>query len=125
MTAERHLPAPRVVGVIEVVISVWVGADHGVVDFRRERQRRATAPTADQLCGEQFSLCLGGAIRLEESIEGTHAGLIFAKAHISAVATEDVGPWHRQRHSSFTGISKDELASLNWFSLPRQRIDTA
>src|SRR5689334_16081424 len=118
MTSERHLPPARVVRVIEVVVSLRVSADRGVIDFRRERQRRATAPAANELGGEQFAFFLGAAMRLKESIEGADAGLIFAKADKGAVATENVRLRHRQWNSRLAGISEDELTGLNRPSLP-------
>ena len=99
MASERHLPATRVVRVIEVVVPMRVGAERRVVDVRRQRQRGAAAPAADQLRGEQFPFFLGAAIRLEESIERADARLIFAEAHIGAVATEYVRLRHRQRET--------------------------
>ena len=56
---ERHLPAMRIVRVVEVVVPLRVGAERGIVLVRRQRQRRAAAPAADQLRGEQFALFLG------------------------------------------------------------------
>ena len=125
MASERHLPATRVVRVIEVVVPLRVRAERGVVDVRRQRQRGAAAPTADQLRGEQFPFFLGASIRPEESIEGADARLIFAKAHIGAVATEDVRLRHRQGNAGLTRISEDELAGLDRPSLARQRLDAA
>jgi hypothetical protein len=63
MTTKGHLPPARIIRVIEVVVSLWVGAQCGVIHFRRQGQRRATAPAADQLRGEQFSFFFGAAIR--------------------------------------------------------------
>jgi hypothetical protein len=54
MASERHLPATRIVRVVEVVVPLRVRAERGIVDVRRQRQRRAAAPAADQLRGEQF-----------------------------------------------------------------------
>src|SRR6185369_5743320 len=113
------LPPARIVRVIKVVVSLWVGANCGIIHLRREGQRRATAPAADQLRGEQFSFFLGAAIRTQESIEGADARLIFAKAHIGAVAPEYVRLRHRQWHSGLTGIAEDELSGLYWSSLSR------
>ena len=73
MTSERHLPPARIVRVIEVVVSLWVGAHCGVIHFRRQGQRGATAPAAYQFRGEQFTFFFGAAIRLQESIEGADA----------------------------------------------------
>ena len=90
-----------------------------------KRQRGAAAPTADQLRGDQFPFFLGASIGPEESIERADARLIFAEAHIGAVATEDVRLRHRQRDPGLTRISKDELAGLDRPSLARQRLDAA
>ena len=125
VASERHLPATRVVRVIEVVVPLRVRAECRIVDVRRQRQRGAAAPAADQLRGEQFPFFLGASIRLEESIERADARLILAKAHIGAVATEYVRLRHRQRNPGLTRISKDELAGLDRPSLPRQRVDAA
>ena len=119
MASERHLPAMRVVRVVEVVVPLRVRAERGIVGVRRQRQRGAAAPAADQLRGEQFPFFLGASIRLEESIERADARLIFAEAHIGAVAAEDVRLRHRQRDPGLTRISEDELAGLDRPSLAR------
>ena len=90
-----------------------------------KRQRRAAAPAADQLRGEQFAFFLGASIRLEESIERADARLIFAEAHIGAVAAEDVRLRHRQGNAGLARISKDELAGLDRPSLAGKRLDAA
>src|SRR5262249_11442378 len=95
VTAERRLLAACVVRVIKVVVALRVCAKGGVIDIRRQGQRRTAAPPAYQFRGEQFPLFLGTAIRAEKSIEGTDARLILAKAHIGAVTTEHVGLRHR------------------------------
>ena len=56
---------------------------------------------------------MGGAIRMEESIEGTHARLIFAEANKSAVATEYVRLRHREGEPCLTRIAEDELTRLD------------
>jgi hypothetical protein len=119
MAPEWHLPAVRVVRVIEVVVALWVRTEGGVVDIRRQRQRCAAAPTADQLRGDQFTFFLGASVGPKESIERADARLIFAEAHIRAVAPEDVRLRHRQGVPDLTRIPKDELASLDRPSLAR------
>src|SRR5262245_36377591 len=64
-------------------------------------------------------------MRVEESIERADARLIFAKAHISAVATEYLRLRHRQWQTCLTRVSKEELAGLDRPSLAWQRIDSA
>ena len=123
--AERHLPAMRVVRVIEVVVPLRVRAERRIVGVRRQRQRSAAAPTADQLRGEQFPLFLGASIVAEEAIERADARLIFAEAHIGAVAAEYVRLRHRQRNAGLARISEDELAGLDRPSLAGQRLDAA
>src|SRR5262249_46439149 len=113
MASERHLPATRVVRVIEVVVPLRVRAEGGVVDVRRKRQRGAAAPTTDQLRGGHFPFFLGASIRAEEPIESADPRLILAQAHICAIATEYVRLRHRQGNPGFTRISKDELAGLD------------
>src|SRR5262245_36507931 len=125
MRSEWHLAPLRIVGVVEVVVSLRVGAERGIILVRRERQRRAAAPAADQLRGEQFALFLGTAVLAEESIERADTRLVFAEAHIGAVATEDVWPRHWQRHPGFAGIPKDELAGFDRPPLARQRVGAA
>ena len=61
------------------------------LSLRRQRQRGAAAPPADQLRGEEFPFCFGVSVRLEESIERPDTRLIFAEAHIGAIAIEYVG----------------------------------
>src|SRR5690349_9244428 len=125
VTSERRLPTARVIRVIEVVVSLWVSAERSVIDIRREGQRRAAAPAADQLRREKFPFCFSASIRPKESIKRTHPRLILAKANIGAVATEDVRLRHWQRHAGLTRISQEELASLNWSSVARQRFNPA
>ena len=122
---ERHLPAMRVVRVVEIVVPLRVRAERGVVLIRCQRQRRAAAPAADQLRGEQFALFLGPAVLAEESIECADARLIFAKANIGPVAAEDVRLRHRQGDPGLTWISKDELAGLDRPSIGRRKLDAA
>ncbi len=119
------LTSTRVVRVVEVVVPLRVCAEGRVVDVRRQGQRGAAAPTADQLGGEQLPLFLGAAIGPEESIEGADPGLILAKAHIGAVAAEDVRLRHRQGNAGLTGISQDELAGLDQRPLAGQRLGAA
>src|SRR5262249_58485788 len=87
------------------------------------RQRRATAPAADQFRCEQFPLFLGAAVVAQKSIESADTRLIFAEAHIGAVAAEDVRPRHRQGDPSLTWISKNELTGPDWPCLARKRVD--
>src|SRR6185437_16484620 len=52
MTSERDLSAAFVVRVIEVVVSLRVGPDRGVINFRRQGQRCATTPATNQFSSE-------------------------------------------------------------------------
>ncbi len=117
MASKGHLPAMRVLCVIEVVVPLRVRAEGGIVGVRRQGQRSAAAPAADQLRGDQFPFFLGAAVRVEESIEGADARLVFAESHIGPVATEDVRLRHRQWDPGLTRISEDELAGLDRPSL--------
>src|SRR5262249_26320846 len=119
------LPAALVIRVAEIVVPLRVVAEGGVVDVRRQRQRGAATPTADQLCGEQFPFFVGMPVRPEESIEGAHARLILAEADVSAIAAEDVRLRHRQWNAGFTRISENELARLDRASRAGQRLDAA
>jgi hypothetical protein len=125
MAPERHLPPTRNLGVVEVVIPLRVPTEGGVVDVRRQCQRGAAAPTADQFRGEQFPFVFGASIRVEESIEGADTRLILAHAHVGAIATEYVRLRHRQGNAGLTRRSKDELAGLDRPSLARQRRNAA
>src|SRR4029453_14544177 len=107
------------VRVVEIVVSPRVRAESGVVGVGRQRQRGAAAPTSDELRGQQLPFFLRASIRVEKSIEGAHARLIFAEADVSAIAPEDVRLRHRQRNAGFTRISEDELARLDRTSPPR------
>src|SRR5258706_16132745 len=118
MASERGLPATRIVRVVEVVIPLRVRAEGGVIDVRRQHQRRTAAPAADQLRGDKFLFFLGVSTRPKEPIERADARLIFAKAHISPIATEYVRLRHRQGEPGLTRISQDELAGLDRLSLP-------
>jgi hypothetical protein len=111
--SERNLPAMRIVRVVEVVVPFRVRAERRVIDVRRERQRCAAAPTADQFRGDQFPFFLGAAIRPKESIERADARLILAEAGIGAVAAEDVRLRHRQGNPGLARIAKDELAGFD------------
>src|SRR5690349_14533283 len=97
MTSEGCAPATRVIRVIKIVVALRVGAECGIVNIGGEHERSAAAPASDQLRSEQFLFCFGASMRAEEPIERTDARLVFAKADISAVATEYVRLWHRQR----------------------------
>jgi hypothetical protein len=122
MGSERHLPAMRVVRVIEVTVALRVGAELWVIDVRSERQRGSTAPAADQLRSKQLAFFLGVSIRPKESIERTYTRLIFAEAYIGAVTAEDIGLRDRDGNSGLPRISKNELACLDRPSLARQRL---
>ena len=122
---ERRLESAHVVRVVEVVVSPRVCAQGSVVALRRQGQRGAAPPPADQLGGEQLPLFLGTAMGPEEPIEGADPGLILAKAHIGAVAAEDLRLRHRQGNAGLTGISQDELAGLDQRSLAGQRLGAA
>src|SRR6266481_5577808 len=125
MGSEWYLPAMRVVRVIEVVVPLWVRTEGGIVDVRRQGQRRAAAPTADQLRSDQFPFFPGASIGPKESIERADARLIFAQAHICAVATEDVRLRHRRGDPGLARIAEDELAGLDRPSLARERLAAA
>src|SRR5215813_12022761 len=88
MRSERHLPPMWIVRVIEVVVSLRVRTERGVVGVRSQRQGGAAAPTPNQLCGDQFTFFLGVSISAQETIERADAGLILAEAHVGAVATK-------------------------------------
>src|SRR5689334_13551927 len=109
MASKWRLAATRIIGIIEVVISVRIRPKCGVVNFRCQCQRCTAAPATDELGGEEFPFLLGASIRLEEAIEGTDTRLIFAKADIRAVPTEYVRLRHWQGNASFTRISHDKL----------------
>src|SRR5262245_7061031 len=106
MASERGLPAARIVRVVEVIVPMQVGAQCGMVGTRRQPQRGAAAPAADQLRGNKFPFFLGVSTRPEESIERADSRLIFAKAHKSAVSAEYVRLRHRQGEPGLTRISK-------------------
>src|SRR5262249_22706129 len=55
MRSEWHLPPMRVIRIVKVVVSLRVGTERGIVLVRRQRQRRAAAPAADQLRGDQLT----------------------------------------------------------------------
>src|SRR5262249_28198186 len=115
----------RVVRVIEVVVPLWVRTERRVVDVRRQGQRRAAAPTADQFCGDQFPFCIGASIGAGESIERADAGLLLAADHIGRLTAGAVRLGNRQGHAGFTGISEYELAGLDRPSLARQGFEAA
>jgi hypothetical protein len=95
MSPERDLPATLILGVIEVIVPLRVRAEFGIVLVRRQSQRSATAPSANQLGGDQLTFFLSASVRSEESIESADARLIFAQANVGAVATENVRLRHR------------------------------
>src|SRR5262245_14138756 len=105
MAAERGLPATWIVRVVEVIVPPRVCPELWIIDVWRQHQRSTTAPTANQLCGEQFLFGFRLSMRPKESIECPDPGLVFAKADVSAVATEYVRLRHRQRNTRFTRIS--------------------
>ena len=69
MAAARHLFTFLVAGIIEVVVSLRVLAECGVVLEWRQRQRRAAAPTADKLRCQEFTFFVRSGIVSQESIE--------------------------------------------------------
>src|SRR4029078_9114002 len=73
MTAERYLQTTAMVRVIEVVVSLRIRAESRIVGVGRERQGGAAAPTADELCGNQFPFLIRASIRMEEAIERNDA----------------------------------------------------
>src|SRR5262249_57661511 len=95
VAAEGYLPAAPVVRIIEIVVSLRVGAEFWVVDVRRQRQGGAAAPAAHELRGQQLAFFLGAAIRPEESIERTDTRLIFPESHIGAIPAEYAPLLHR------------------------------
>src|SRR5262245_3361340 len=104
---------------------MWIRAESGVVDLRRQHQRGTAAPTTYQLRGQELAFFLRVAVRPEESIERADAGLILAQSRVGAVPAEDVRLWHRQRDAGFARIPEDELAGFDRPTLARQRLDTA
>src|SRR6476620_7423942 len=125
MAAEGYLQPTAVVGVIEIVVPLRIRTESGVVGVGRQRQRSAAAPTADQLCCQQFPFLIRASIRAKESIEGTDARLIFAEPDEGAIATENVRLRHREWNAGFARIAENELARLDRPSPARWRLDAA
>ena len=125
VAAERHLLAVRIVGINEVVVSLRVLAERGVVLDRRERQRRAAAPTADKFRRQQFPLFVGLRIVSQESVERSDPRLVLAHANEGAVAPEHIRLRHRNRHTGLARITEDEFTRFDGATLSRQGIDTA
>src|SRR5262249_7600948 len=55
--------------VVEIVISLWIGAQAWIVFFRRQNERRPTSPAAHQLGGNQFLLFWSFAVLAQEVAE--------------------------------------------------------
>src|SRR5262249_11990427 len=90
-----------------------------------QRQRGAAAPTAHELCSKQLPFLISISIRVEESIEGTDARLIFAEADVGAIPAKDVRLRHRQWNAGLTRISEDKLARLDRPSPAGRRLHAA
>ncbi len=76
----------------EVVISLRVGAELGIVFFGREHERRAAAPAPHQLGGDQFLLLRSVAVLAEKLAKLPHMLLEPPIGHEGAVPRENFGP---------------------------------
>jgi hypothetical protein len=92
--AQRRVQSARVVGVVEVVDAVGVLAERRVVACRRQRERRAAAPAADELGRQQLPVLCGARVVAQEPVEGGDMGVVLAKHDVGPVAAEHLGGRH-------------------------------
>src|SRR5439155_11872339 len=87
-------------------------AERRIVLVRRQYQRRATAPTAHQLRGDQLLLLRRLPVLPQKVTKRTHVLLQPAIGHVAAVAGEDPRLREIGRRPVLVGVTHDELAGL-------------
>nr|GEU28585.1 hypothetical protein [Tanacetum cinerariifolium] len=106
----RAHQAARVFREIEVVVARRVGAQRGIVVFRRQRQRRAAAPAAHHFRSQQVLRGFIAGLAADEVVERTHPAGVFAQHHERAVAAQLHRLGHGDRLARFTVFAEDEFA---------------
>src|SRR5262245_39642411 len=107
----RRVPLRVHLCVIEVVVALWIGRELGIILRGRQRQRRAAAPAAHQLGGDEFLLFRRSTVRPEKVPEPADVLLQSAVREIASVPRQDLGL--RQRHVAvFVRIPEEELSRL-------------
>ena len=113
MGAQRGRIAVRIhFFVIEVVVPLRVGAELRIIRLGCQYQRRAAAPPAHELCGDEFPLLGRLPLAAEEFAKRAHVLLQAAVCHETAVAGENLGLRQIGRGAVFIRIAEDELARL-------------
>src|SRR5216684_9295246 len=123
VAAQRHLFALRITGVGEIVISLWIVAQHRIVLCRRECQWRAATPAPDELRRQQLALLVGLTVLSQEPVERSDPRLVFSQANVGAVAAQHFRLRHRKGHTALTWIAEDELPRFDRLPLTGKRID--
>src|SRR5882672_7842556 len=88
VATQWHLFTAWIVGVNEIVISMGIFAERGIILCWGERQWRAAAPAPDELRRQQFALLAGLSVFSEETVERSDARLVFSQADVGAVAAQ-------------------------------------
>ena len=97
----------------EVVVPLHVGARaSGSSLLGREHERRAAAPAAHQLGGDQFLLFGGLAVLAEEIAKLPHMLFEPAIGHVAAVPRQNFRLGAVGYDAVLVGVAKDELAGL-------------
>ena len=77
--------------VVEVVVSLRIGAERGIILVRRQHEWRPAAPTPHQLRGHEFLFLRRFAVLAQKIAKGADMLLQATVGHVAAVACEDLG----------------------------------
>ena len=98
--------------VVEIVVSLRIGPELGIILFGREHERRAAAPATHQLGGDQLLLFRSLAVLAKEVAKPPDMLRQPAIGHVAAVPRENFGLRAVGRDAIFVRVAKDELAGL-------------
>ena len=98
--------------VVEVVVSLRIGAKLRIILVRRQHERRAAAPAPHELGGDQLLLFRRLAMLAKEVAKPPNMLREPAVGHIAAVARERFGLGAFGYDTVFVRAAKDELTRL-------------
>src|SRR6266536_2282545 len=111
--AERHRIPMRVhLPVVEVVVSLHIGAQRRIVSLGRKHERRAATPAAHKFRRDQLLLFGRFAVLAQEVAEFADMLLQAAISHVAAVAGQNFRLWQIGGRSVFVRVAEDEFARL-------------